>query len=187
MTVKEFVEGYASAENKKGYIAENLKVTDYAPFNTKVAYAENIVKNTCLDETGDYREDTVQFELMIKWSILRIYTDLQLDPQKVIEEYDILGKGGLLNKLIEYICDNTHEDSDEFARVVYAKQSDLKENVYEIHHFIARCVMNLSPLVTPILEQVGTLLTQVDKDTITNMIADKIGANNDDEDATETV
>lgn len=187
MTVKEFVDGYANAENKKGYVRDNLKITDYASFNTKVAYAENIVKNTCLDENGDYREDSVQLDLMIDWSTLRIYTDLQLDPQKVVEEYDMLGKGGLLNVLIDYISSETHEDSDKFSQVVYDKKSDLKNNVYELHHFIARCVMNLSPLVTPLLEQVGTLLSQVDADSITEMVKDKIGASNDSEDVVETV
>ena len=187
MTVKEFVEGYASAENKRGYVTNNLKVTDYASFNTKVAYAENIVKNTCLDESGDYREDSVQLDLMIDWSTLRIYTDLQLDPQKVVEEYDMLSKSGLLNMLIDYISNETHEDSYKFTQIVYDKKSDLKNNVYEIHHFIARCIMNLSPLVTPLLEQLGNLLSQVDTDAITDMVKDKIGASNDSEDVVETV
>lgn len=187
MIVKEFVEGYASAENKDSYIADNLKVTEYAPFNTKVTYAENIVKNTCLDENGDYRTDSVRFDLMIDWSTLRIYTSLQLDPQKVVEEYDMLSKGGLLDKLINYIRDKTSGDSDKFLQMACNKQYDLKDNVYEIHHFIARCIMNLSPLVTPLLEQVGTLLSQVDADAITDMVKDKIGASNDSEDVVETV
>ena len=187
MTVREFVEGYANAEKRGGYIDSNLKIAEYAPFNTKVAYAENIVKNTCLDENGDYREDSVQLDLMIDWSTLRIYTDLQLDPQRVVEEYDLLSKRGLLDKLIDCISDKTYEDSDKFSRIVYDKKSDLENNMYEIHHFIARCIMNLSPLVTPLLEQVVTLLSQVDADAITDMVKDKIGVNNDNENVTEAV
>lgn len=179
MTVKEFTEGYNNAENKKTYISENLRVADYAPYNTKIAYAENIVKNTCLDATGEFKLDTPQLELMIDWSMLRIYTDLQLDPQNVIEEYDMLGKGGLLVTLREYISDKTHEDFDAFSNIVFEKKDDLRDNLYEIHHFIAKCVMSLSPMVTPLLEQVATLLSQIDTDTISNTIMGKIGATND--------
>lgn len=187
MTVAEFVKGCNASDNFRNYLTENIKISRYAPYNTKIAYAENIVRNTCLDETGNYKEDTPQLDLMIRWSMLRIYTDIQLDPQNVIAEYDMLCESGLLDDLLGVIGAETFGDSDDFRHIVSAKKEDLKANSYEIHNFLARCVMNLSPMVTPILEQVATLLSDVDTDAITNTIMEKIGADNDNKDVSEAV
>lgn len=183
MKVNEFVNGYAEADNKEMYVRENIEFTHYAPFNTKVAYAESIIANTSTYENGLVNRDSVRRRLMTDWSLMRIYTNLQLEPEKVIEDYDVLGACGALDIILGIILNET--DGDCFAAYVETKEKDRDYNVSEIHNFIAKCVVSLSPMITPLLSTIIDTLNNVDKDKITELIADKIGEFNEVADADE--
>jgi hypothetical protein len=183
MKVNSFVKGYEKAEDKDAYVQEKIKFSKYAPFNTKVAYAESIVANTSTYENGLVNRDTVRCQLMTDWSLLRLYTDLQLDPEKIIEDYDALGSCGALEKILSIIDSDT--DGYNLRTYVHCKEEDRDYNESEIHNFIAKCIVSLSPMVTPLLSTIVDTLNNVDKDAITQIIADKIGEYNEVADADE--
>lgn len=173
MKIDEFVIGYMEADDKEKYIRENVEFTHYAPFNTKVAYAESIVANASTYKDGLVNRDSVRRRLMTNWSLLRIYTNLQLEPEKVIENYDALGSCGALDAILEIILNET--DGDCFRVYVEDKEKDRDYNTSEIHNFITKCVVSLSPMITPLLSTIADTLNNVDTNKINELIADKIG------------
>lgn len=184
MKVNEFVKGYTEADNHTQYIIDNIAFSQYAPFNTKVAYAESIITNTSTYENGLVKRDTVRRHLMTEWSLLRLYTNLQLEPENVINDYDALGSCGALKDVLNVIETLTY-DSKDFVAIVEDKEKDRDYNTSEIHNFIAKCVVSLSPMVTPLLSTIVDTLNDVDKDKITQIIADKLGEYDEVADADE--
>ena len=160
MKIKDFVEKYnaiATDRLKEDYLNDNLHIKTYLPFLTKVTLADKLAKVTTLDKDTDNVnvKSDINYLLFCRM-IVEQYTDLQVETEGFYEEYDLLNESGLLDKIMQTIPE---KEIAEFKMICDMKKSDLLQNKYENHAFIAdqvdRFGMLIGVTLKPILEKIS--------------------------------
>ena len=160
MFIKNFVESYsnfATQNLKDDYLKDNLEITTYVPFVKKVTYAASLAQNTMIDkDTGNVRVNSESNYLFFVRSIIELYTDLEIENNAFYDEYDLLNESGLLDKIMQMIPE---KEITEFKMICDMKKSDLLQNKYENHAFIADQVERFGTLIgitlKPVLEKIS--------------------------------
>ena len=160
MKIKDFVEKYsviATDRLKENYLNDNLHIKAYLPFLTKVTLADKLAKVTILDkDTGNVNIKSDVNYLLFCRMIVEQYTDLQVETEGFYEEYDLLNEFGLLDKIMQMIPE---KEIAEFNTICDMKKSDLLQNKYENHAFIADQVDRFGTLIgvtlKPVLEKIS--------------------------------
>lgn len=174
MKIKEFTEKYsaiATERLKEDYINNNLHIKTYLPFLTKVTLADKLAKVTMLDkDTGNVNVKSDVNYLLFCRMIVEQYTDLQVETEGFYEEYDLLNEFGLLDKIMQKIPE---KEIAEFKMICDMKKSDLLQNKYENHAFIADQVDRFGTLIgvtlKPVLDKLTTELENMDDEKITKL------------------
>ena len=174
MTIKEFAEKYnamATDRLKEDYLNDNLHIKTYLPFLTKMTLADKLAKITTLDkDTGNVNVKSDVNYLLFCRMIVEQYTDLQVETEGFYEEYDLLNEFGLLDKIMQKIPE---KEIAEFKMICDMKKSDLLQNKYENHAFIADQVDRFGTLIgvtlKPVLDKLTTELENMDDEKITKL------------------
>ena len=174
MTIKEFAEKYnamATDRLKEDYLKDNLHIKTYLPFLTKMTLADKLAKITTLDkDTGNVNVKSDINYLLFCRMIVEQYTDLQVETEGFYEEYDLLNESGLLDKIMQTIPE---KEIAEFKMICDMKKSDLLQNKYENHAFIADQVDRFGTLIgvtlKPVLDKLTTELENMDDEKITKL------------------
>lgn len=171
MYIKEFVEKYnaiATDRLKEDYLKDNLHIKTYLPFLTKVTLADKLAKVTMLDkDTGNVNVKSDVNYLLFCRMVVEQYTDLQVETEGFYEEYDLLNESGLLDKIMQMI----HEkEIAEFNTICDMKKSDLLQNKYENHAFIADQVKRFGTLIgitlKPVLEKISEQIENMSEEDV---------------------
>lgn len=175
ISIKKFVEEYNNRANeslKKQYIRDNLKITPYVPFITKVILINNLVNTTMINkETGNIKTDSSAEYLLMNKIFIEQYTNLEVETAGFYEEYDELKKSGLFNILVIGNEETKtpplipYEEIAEFKFLLAQKRNDMFTNKYEIHSFITEQAdrfkalgeATLTPLVDVVKEKLDGL------------------------------
>ena len=166
-TIKIFVNEYrniATARLKEDYLNDNSHIKTYLPFLTKATLADKLAKVTTLDkDTGNVNVKSDVNYLLFCRMIIEQYTDLQVETEGFYEEYDLLNEYGLLDKIMQMIPE---KEITEFKMICDMKKSDLLQNKYENHAFIADQVDRFGTLIgvtlKPVLDKLATELESMD-------------------------
>lgn len=167
MKIREFVEKYnaiATDRLKEDYLKDNLHIKTYLPFLTKVTLADKLAKVTTLDkDTGNVNVKSDVNYLLFCRMIVEQYADLQVETEGFYEEYDLMNESGLLDKIIQMIPE---KEIAEFKMLCDMKKTDLLQNKYENHPFIADQVDRFGTLIgvtlKPVLDKLATELENMD-------------------------
>ena len=167
MKIFDFIEKYnaiATDRLKGDYLNDNLHIKTYLPFLTKVTLADKLAKITALDkDTGNVNVKSDVNYLLFCRMIIEQYTDLQVETEGFYEEYDLLNESGLLDKIMQTIPE---KEIAEFKMICDMKKSDLLQNKYENHVFIADQVDRFGTLIgvtlKPVLDKLATELENMD-------------------------
>ena len=165
--IKEFCENYknrATDKLKEDYLKDGLHIKTYLPFLTKITLADKLAKVTTLDkDTGNVNVKSDVNYLLFCRMIVEQYTDLQVETEGFYEEYDLLNESGLLDKIMQTIPE---KEIAEFKMICDMKKSDLLQNKYENHVFIADQVDRFGTLIgvtlKPVLDKLATELENMD-------------------------
>ena len=171
MTIKEFAEKYnamATDRLKEDYLNDNLHIKTYLPFLTKVTLADKLAKITTLDkDTGNVNVKSDVNYLLFCRMIIEQYTDLQVETEGFYEEYDLLNESGLLDKIMQMIPE---KEITEFKMICDMKKSDLLQNKYENHAFIADQVDRFGTLIgvtlKPVLEKISEQIENMSEEDV---------------------
>ena len=149
---------------KEDYLKDNLHIKSYLPFLKKVTLADKLAKVTTLDkDTGNVNVKSDANYLLFCRMIIEQYTDLQIETEGFYEEYDLLNESGLLDKIMQMIPE---KEITEFKMICDMKKSDLLQNKYENHAFIADQVDRFGTLIgvtlKPVLDKLTTELENMD-------------------------
>ena len=172
ITIKKFCEEYNNRVSslKNQYIKNNLVITSYVPFVTKVALIDNLLKIIMIDkETGNIKANSISEYLLLTRIFIENYTNLTVETEGFYEEYDELKKSGLFDVLL--IGNDTtaplipYEEIAEFKHLLAIKKADMLQNKYEIHSFITEQVdrfgklanLTLSPILDAAEEKVKSM------------------------------
>lgn len=132
-----FVKSYkANSKAKDKTFEEFIQrhiITKYVPYLTKYTYCENIVKTTCHIKDGKREIIKVNSAMQYIFFIMRIiqlYTDIEIDEKKVVEEYDKLAEVGAIDTLVSAIPPSEYS---EFSTLISMKMDDFRDNEYSLH------------------------------------------------------
>ena len=167
MKIFDFIEKYnaiATDRLKEDYLKENLKITTYLPFLTKVTLADKLAKITALDkDTGNVNVKSDVNYLLFCRMIIEQYTDLQVETEGFYEEYDLLNESGLLDKIMQMIPE---KEIAEFKMICDMKKDDIIFNQSTPKAFINQQIERISTILgitlKPVLDKLATELENMD-------------------------
>ena len=172
MTIKNFVNEYTKRADqlKEQYLKENLKITSYVPFLRKDAIAQVIVDRSTykyenytkedgtigLKKTDEIRINSITQYILFCRVLIENYTNLEIETNEFVEEYDALKECGLLDKLMVGSENVTPmipvSEISELRTLIDMKQKDELTNRCEIHNFISGQVARFGELIGIILK-----------------------------------
>ncbi len=192
-TVPEFVNQYnqTTEQMRPSFLDTHLMVEDYIGFNRKMTLADTIVKNSIYatepvmedgqvvkDENGDvkyHQTNRIQVNsctryILFVFTVIQTYTNINMDHAKMLDEFDLLNKEGLIEKIFEMI---PKKEIDEMNKVVEKTYDDFMTNYYETHSFIANQVQRATAVLSVVLKPLAEKISAMDEKEIQKSV-DKI-------------
>ena len=136
ISIDAFLREYNVAAKQKGTAMESFIkkhiTTQYVDFIIKEAYCENIMKATCYKKDGErkfVKVNSASRYLFFVMRLIDLYTDIEINQDKVWEDYDKLNEVGAINTLIAAIPESEYS---EFSTLLNMKMDDFRDNEYSI-------------------------------------------------------
>lgn len=158
MTVKEFIEIY-----KADFSAiEQVEVKPYISVARKIEVIGNLLASIHFSN-NKFQINTPFVHLMLPLVVIDEYTNIDINFENVIEDYDALCEQDLIGKLIEKI---KPKEVQEFTVLLEKSQSDMLLNNASPQSYITENVEKFSAIVgtllSPILEQLMGVVQEMD-------------------------
>lgn len=163
-TIKEFVNGYEKCTTdllRERYIKERLVLKNsYISIIMKIELSKNIVNHFLLNETGDYiNSNSVYKYLFFRKELIQQYTNLKCESPGFWDEYDLLKKSDLLDKVtIDIIPESEYLEFSEILEMIW---EDSLTNHLEVHNFIDRQVIRLKDVLENVFSPVADKLSNI--------------------------
>lgn len=134
ISVDGFLREYSVAAKQQGSAMETFIkkhiVTDYVDFATKSAYCDSIINATCYIKVGEKK--IIKFNSATRYifftmKIIELYTDIEINADNLLGDYDKLNKVDAINCLIAGISESEYS---EFYTLLNMKLDDLRDNEY---------------------------------------------------------
>lgn len=136
ISVNAFLREYGIAAKQKGSAMETFIkkhiVTDYIDFLTKSVYCEKIIDVTCYIKDGERKIVKINSANRYLFYIMRmieLYTDIELNQERIWEDYDKLNKAGAIGVIMAAI---PKSEQSEFSTILNMKLDDFRDNVYSL-------------------------------------------------------
>ena len=138
ITVKNFVDEFVSKkiQNTKidehaieKYIKKTLEVKEYIPFREKRRIAENVVEQNTELIDGVWKNDSMDQYVTFVLAMLETHTNLQIDSEDPVLDYDIIAESGLLPLVISTFQNDYNECDVVLKAVLAMKLEDNNVNV----------------------------------------------------------
>lgn len=180
MKIKKFVEEYTKRADqlKEQYLKDNLKITSYVPFLRKDAIAQVIVDRSTykyenytkedgtigLKKTDEIRINSITQYILFCRVLIENYTNLEIETNEFVEEYDALKECGLLDKLMVG-SENVPpmipiSEISELRTLIDMKQKDEIFNRTEIHNYVTKQIERFSALANVISKPVMDIIAE---------------------------
>ena len=107
MDVDFFVKQIAMNKDKDAYVDSKIR-TQYIPYEEKISKIENIIRSTSIvkdDVTGIeiFKRNTPACNLLFNLTLIDLYTDIEIDFEHVLKDYNALEEKGFINLLLKHI------------------------------------------------------------------------------------
>lgn len=130
--IKQFkVNSKAKETTFKDFMKKHL-TTEYVDFLTKCVYCDNIVKSTCHIKDGErefVRINSATRYLFFVMRLIDLYTDIEINKENPVNDYDKLNEVGAIEALIATIPEAEYT---EFSTLLNMKMDDFRDNEYSI-------------------------------------------------------
>ena len=137
ITVDMFVKTYkANAKAKDKTFEEFINkhiTTKYISYINKVAYCDSIVKATCHIKDGDreiIKVNSPNRYMFFTMKLIQLYTDININDDNVVGDYDSLNEIGAINVLMAAIPESEYT---EFSTLLNMRMDDFYDNEYSIN------------------------------------------------------
>ena len=101
MKIEQFIDEFNKSEKKELYVKKHI-TTDYIPFERKVAVSELIAKKMTL-ENGDLIKNTPMVYENFILSLVREYTDIEIDKDESLTGFNLMERYGATECLVSTI------------------------------------------------------------------------------------
>ena len=154
MTVKEFVKEYKEAIDAKKYLEERL-VRKYVSYNTKITKLEVLIDKTSILPIGEdrkiFKQNSPARFLIYTLMLIDSYTDIDVDFEKCVEEFDVLSEENLVGALLNIIPENERKTFQMLHDMI---QGDYYENNRSLVGYLDGKIESANMLIEKILEEV---------------------------------
>ena len=134
MTVQDFVNKYQKAKDaEKAKILKEIEIKTYIPFAEKVVHSEAVLSQSVKRVNNVLQLQSARRFLVFVTSIVKLYTNLEVNKEKPHEDYDLLRESGLIDLIREKIGD----DLEEFTTVFNMTWDDMVYNENNWRMFVA--------------------------------------------------
>lgn len=146
-----------------------LELYDYIPMEYKMGMIDGIVKTIVKkDEKGMYNYNSLTLEIYEKVSMISLYTNIEVD-QDDVENYDILMKNGLLNKIEDEMYQNRERyeipDYQLYYDLLEERIKDkMRENSFE--YIVAERTKELTDSIDVTMEHLNKMIDKGDPNKI---------------------
>lgn len=177
MTVYEFIAelNKTSDDAKEAFIKKHI-VTDYIPYEKKIAVCEKIIENTSYENRNIDGEKVKAFKLnscarymyYVLWMI-KLYTDIEIEfaDGKGLEVFNLLNKGGLIDIVIGMISE---KETSEFKQILDMVFDDMLVNERDIVSYIDDKILGLRSLVNLFMGQLENVISNIKAEDITQAL-----------------
>lgn len=174
MTIDKLIEignkDVKSLEDAKAALTKEIKITPYVGYAIKCAMADNIVRQ-CGYKDGQLYIDSAKRYYFHMLTLIMLYTNIELDMERGVAEYDRLKETGLLEVIISLI---PQSEVQEFSMILSMKMEDFMTNEYSAQSFIGTQLENMSLIFSTALasglEQVAEKLDNIDNKTLEQFV-----------------
>lgn len=163
ISVDAFLREYNVTAKQKGSAMETFIkkhiTTSYVDFVTKNTYCTAIVKATCYVKDGDrefVKINSVGRYIHFIMRLIDLYTDIEINAEDLIDDYDKLTESGVINDLINGIPETEYS---EFSTILNMMLGDLRDNEYSI----TAILYNLKNSLSISEEIINTALAEIKK------------------------
>lgn len=171
ITVQEFINTYnkkESDQDKQDYLKSLVKI-DYMPYTTKMTLAEKIIENSYWNDIE--KKDVVMVNSPVRhilhiYTVLNNYTYIHMGNKRMAEDYDLLEKNRLVEKIIAVIG----EDVKDFTVIEEMTAQDFMTNHYGTKAFLQEQSIRLRDVI----KEVGTALAPAVADAMKDLSKDDI-------------
>ena len=174
ITVKEFVDGYNKLEDeeKQEYIKSHVLKNKYVNYEHKINSANRIIKSshyiTSKNSSGkDIKRlhfDTTAEYMLYSLEIVNLYTDINIDFKRSLEQFNMINGSRSLNDIINEI---NKTEINEFSTILEFVRNDLIKNEYEIHAYISNQINRIGELLSSILP---SIIEKIDIDKVEKIV-----------------
>lgn len=161
--IEEFIKKYNSYKSesaKDNYLKTTITPTGYHDFAVVCVEADGIIKSSFYDKNGDLHIDSIRKYINYVFTILRYYTNIDVDESNFMHEYDALSEYGLIDKIVKIIPEDYIKTLDS---VISMKTQDVMTNEYEIHSYINKQLTKLYPHIGNALDKSIEILNNLIK------------------------
>ena len=101
ITVSEFVEKYeATTEKMKPVLLKEIKSEKYIGYMEKCLQMDRIIQSTNYNKDKDFHINSPMKYVLFTISMIEMYTNLKINEDDIINEFDKLNRAGLIDAII---------------------------------------------------------------------------------------
>lgn len=159
MNVKDFIEGYNSANNKEKYLAGHI-TNKYVSYATKIDECKRIIEITSYKEVNGkkiYWKNTPGQQFNFKTKLISYYTDIEFEPDDVVSQYDLLNELGLIENINDFIPES---ELIEWGNMLNICINDEYENTRSLVSYLDIKLESLNELSNILSNSLNTALSE---------------------------
>ena len=163
------LESKRSQEARDRYLTSKIKTIDYINFEVLTVIADSIVANSMFDKDGNIKIDSCKKYLLYVYSILNVFTNIDVHEDKWVQEYNKLNKSNLIEVIVGMIPERI---VNEFDSILKMKSDDLITNYYSINAYIDRKLVQLYPVINKGIDGLLSIAEQMSKEIDLNALVE---------------
>lgn len=163
------LESKRSQEARDRYLTSKIKTIDYINFEVLTVIADSIVANSMFDKDGNIKIDSCKKYLLYVYSIINVFTNIDVHEDKWMQEYNKLNKNNLIEVIVGMIPERT---VSEFDSILKMKSDDLITNYYSINAYIDRKLVQLYPVINKGIDGLLSIAEQMSKEIDLNALVE---------------
>ena len=160
MTVQEFVDKYnETPERQRESFLKSIVVTDYVPFELKVALTQDIVQRAFMFN-GELFVRTPVCESLFMIMLIEQYTNIEFNKEDKMHDFNLLNKQYLFDLILSTDIVPETEIS-EFKTIFEMLKNDFMTNNFSlyaiVHHEVSRIIDVVKMVAEPIVGQIDNI------------------------------
>lgn len=163
----------SSTKLKEEFLKTQIKITPYQGYATKLFLAQNIINMCCLKD-GKVHIDSCKKYIMYIYTMLKFYTNIDIQEKDLMTQYDLLDENDLVEKILALIPE---KEIVTFKTILDMKLDDLMTNKYGTHAFVEEQMDRIenisskfSEVFAPVIETLTEKVKTLDENKIEKML-----------------